>query len=278
MIGSGPIGLEMSQFYLRMGAEVTLIEHADRIAGHEDEDVARALQAAFEAEGMTVRTGLTLESAEACEAGARLRFKGGEALEFTDLFVATGRLGNVEDVGLDSVGLTPERGGTIKVDERLATEVPGLWAAGDIRGGLQLTQTSWDDHRVLLSQLTGDGSRTTRRIIPYAIYTDPELGRVGLSEADAVKQGVAHKVTCYPFARIARAKEDGRTAGFVKIVSDPDGEKVLGAAVLGEQGGELIHLFSMLMSLGAGLSAMREALFAHPTLSEGMQSAAQEGE
>src|SRR5262249_22643303 len=162
----------------RMGAEVTVLEAADRIAGHEDADIAAALRALLESEGIRFHLRRAIARVRKTADGVVVEFGGDAApppLAASHLFVAAGRKPNTDDLGLESVGLAVPRNGIIPVDERLATAVPGLWVGGDIRGGPQFTHTSWDDHRVLLSQLAGDGKRTTKRVVPYAIFTDPEL-------------------------------------------------------------------------------------------------------
>ncbi|MBC7801138.1 MAG: FAD-dependent oxidoreductase [Gemmatimonadaceae bacterium] len=273
MMGSGPIGLELAQFYRRMGSDVVLLERNRHVAPKEDPDVAGVLHDAFEAEGVRIMTGVEAIHAERQGDGVRLHLKSGEVVDGSDVFVATGRRPNTDELGLDSVGLALGDGGVVAVDPRLATSVPGLWAVGDIRGGLQFTHTAWDDHRILLSQLLGDGARTTDRVVPYAVFTEPELGRVGLNEAEAGRLGIDHRVHRYGFDVIAKAKEEGDARGFIKILTDPGGDRLLGAAVLGKDGAELVHLFALLMHTGVGLRAIRDGIYAHPTLSEGLQSA-----
>jgi pyruvate/2-oxoglutarate dehydrogenase complex dihydrolipoamide dehydrogenase (E3) component len=191
----------------------------------------------------------------------------------THLFIATGRKPNTDDLGLETIGLKPSPGGFIAVNERLATPVQGIWAIGDIRGGPLFTHTSWDDYRILDSQLLGDGARTTRRIVPYAMFTDPELGRVGLTETEARESGRKFVVSRFDFSANGKAIETGEMRGFIKLVADAERDELLGAAVLGSAGAELVQLYVTLMNAGARYTAMRDAIYIHPTLAEAAQSA-----
>jgi len=159
------------------------------------------------------------------------------------------------------------------VNERLATSAAGIWAAGDIRGGPMFTHTSWDDYRILASQFLGDGTRTTDRIVPYAVFTDPELGRVGMSERQARESGKNVRVGRFEMRDNGKAREIGETSGFCKVVVDAESEQILGAAVLAAHGGELVHLFVDLMNARARYGVLRDAIHIHPTLAEAMQSA-----
>ncbi|HXS53009.1 MAG TPA: mercuric reductase [Usitatibacter sp.] len=275
VIGGGYIGLEMAQFYRRLGSEVTVLEGGGRVAGHEDEDVAAALQKLLEAEGIRFRLHTRVEKVEG-KRGALTITAGDARLEATHMFVATGRRPNTDDLGLETVGVKTSKHGIVEVDEKLATSVAGIWAAGDIRGGPMFTHTAWDDYRILESQIAGDGSRTTERIVPYAVFTDPELGRVGMTESEARKAG--HRVKIGRFAMKANGKaiEVGETAGFIKVVIDADDDRLLGAAVLATEGAELVHVYVALMNARAPFAAIRDAVFIHPTLAEAVQSAVSE--
>jgi pyruvate/2-oxoglutarate dehydrogenase complex dihydrolipoamide dehydrogenase (E3) component len=161
----------------------------------------------------------------------------------------------------------------VETNERLATNVEGVWAAGDIRGGPMFTHTTWDDYRILSSQITGDGSRTTRRVVPYAIFTDPQVGRVGITEREARKAGNEIRVSHYEMKRNSRAIEFGETEGFIKVVVDAKTKRILGAAVLASEGAELVHVYVDLMNADAPYTVIRDAIYIHPTLAEGIQSA-----
>jgi len=276
VLGGGVIAAEMSQFYARMGSRVTMIARSPQLVPREDPEVASALQQALESEGVTVRLNATIERVTRTGDGLRASVSGQgpeSEIEGTDLFLAIGRRPNTDDLGLEAIQLEVPRDGYLKVDERLATSVPGVWAAGDIRGGPMFTHTSWDDHRVLLSQMAGDRSWTTRRIVPYAIFTDPELGRVGMTEAEARKANVAHEVLHYPMKNNGRAREAGEAQGFIKVLVEPNTHRILGAAALGASAGELIHIYVDLMNADAPATVLRDAIHIHPTLAEAYQSA-----
>jgi pyruvate/2-oxoglutarate dehydrogenase complex dihydrolipoamide dehydrogenase (E3) component len=277
ILGGGYTGLEMAQFYRRMGSRVTVIEEGAEIAAHEDEHVARALRQILESEEIAFRLETSAERVDGDGTGLRLSLttkKKREALVVSHLFVATGRKPNTDDLGLERIGLKPAKDGTIEVTKRLATKVRGVWAAGDVRGGPMFTHTAWDDYRVLASQLAGDCSRTTtQRIVPYAIYTDPQLGRVGMTVSDAKKSGRKIRVGRYELRKNGKAKEIGETEGFIQVVTDARSDRILGAAVLCAEGAELVHLFVDVMNARGRSAAIRDAIHVHPTLAEAVQSA-----
>jgi len=272
MIGGGYIGLEMGQFYRRMGSRVTVIEGSGQVAGHEDEDVATALRERLAAEGIEFRLRTRVARVGRRAGGVTLAL-GGEELGATHVFVATGRRPNTGDLGLETVGVEVSDHGIVKVDERLATNIAGVWAAGDIRGGPMFTHTSWDDYRVLLSQLAGDGARTTDRVVPYAVFTDPELGRVGLTEREARAAGRPVKVARFEMKKNGKAREIGEPEGFIKVVADAETGQLLGAAVLAAEGAEIVHSYIDLMNARAPYQVLRDAVHIHPTLAEAVQSA-----
>jgi pyruvate/2-oxoglutarate dehydrogenase complex dihydrolipoamide dehydrogenase (E3) component len=276
VIGGSYIGLEMAQFYNRMGSRVTVVVgRSDHVAPREDDDVTEALQAIMQEEGVEFVFCERAESVAANDGGLTLTLDGGDSAELnvSQLFVATGRLPNTDDLGLENVGLETSKG-IIEVDERLATSIEGIWAAGDIRGGPMFTHTSWDDHRVLLSQMAGDGSHTTERVVPYAIFTDPELGRVGLTEREAREAGYEVEIMTFDMRREkGKALEIGENKGLIKVVADASDGRILGAAVLTAEGAELAHVYVDLMNAGATLDVLRNAVHIHPTLAEDIQSA-----
>jgi pyruvate/2-oxoglutarate dehydrogenase complex dihydrolipoamide dehydrogenase (E3) component len=283
VLGAGYIGLEMGQFYRRMGSEVTIIDHNPCCIPHEDEEVSQQLQECLEAEGITFRFAVDVQSVEMkpsaeSDTADRLTLKYirngvSEELSATDLFVATGRVPNTDDLGLETVGVNFAEHGFIAVDERLATNVEGIWAAGDIRGGPLFTHTSWDDNRILQSQLLGDGKRTTKRIVPYGIYTDPEVGRVGMTEAEARRSGRPIKTARFEMSRSGKAAEIGETHGFIRVIVDAETDRILGAAVVAAEGAELVHMYIDIMSADAPYTVIRDAIHIHPTLAEAVQSA-----
>ncbi len=275
IIGSGSTGLEMGQFYRGMGSRVTVIDHNNQIANDEDEDVAEVLQRSLAAEEIRFHLQTEVRQVAPNDDGLTLKLEGNAPAEIraSHLFVATGRRPNTDDLGLETVGVEVTEKGYVKVDARLSTNVQGVWAAGDIRGGPMYTHTAWDDYRVLESQIAGDGARTTERIVPYAFFTDPELGRVGLTEREARRAGRRIKVGRYEMKKNGRAAELGDTDGFIKVVVDTDSDHILGAAALAAGGAELIHIIIGVMNARAPAAAIRDAIHVHPTLAEAVQSA-----
>lgn len=275
LLGGGYIAMEMGQFYRRMGSKVTIIERGERILEREDPEVAAALQKILEAEGIAFRTETTVERVEAKEGVTLHTRHSGRAgkLNGSHLFIATGRKPNTDDLGLETVGVLQDEHGYVKVDARLATNREGIWAAGDIRGGPQFTHTSWDDHRILLSQMTGDKSRTTRRHVPYAVFTDPELGRIGLTAAEARKSGKKIRTAQFAMKNNGKASELGETEGFIQVIVDAETDQLLGATLLCTEASELVHIYIDLISAGAPYTVLRDAIHIHPTLAEAVQSA-----
>ena len=275
MVGGSYIGLEMAQFYRRMGSEVVVVESVDQIMEREDSDIATTLQRLLQAEGIAFR--LSSQVKRVSSAGGRLLVQIDSAqeglVEASHVFIATGRKPNTDELGLEAVGVELSEKGIVTTNERLATTVEGIYAAGDIRGGPMFTHTSWDDYRVLESQLAGDGSRTTDRVVPYAVFTDPALGRVGMTEKEAQQAGRRVKVGSFEMSNNGKAAEIGESGGVIKVVIDADDDRLLGAAVLAHEGGELVHTLIDLMNARAPCSVVRDAVYIHPTLAEAVQSA-----
>ena len=276
IIGGGYIGLEMAQFYARMGADVTVLHAGQRIADREDEDVSAELERLLKREGIQVRTLVHIQRVEHGPNGINVTFEQSgqnETLNVSHVFVATGRVMNSDDLGLETIGVKRSNRGAIEVNERLETNVPGIYAAGDVTGGPQFTHVAWDDYRVLESQIVGDGSWTAKRIVPYGLFTDPELGRVGLTEREALERGLDVQVVKFEMQRNGKAREVGEMDGFIKLVVDAKTDRLLGAAVLATEGAELVHTYVTLMNADAPYTVVRDAVFAHPTLQEAIQSA-----
>lgn len=276
MIGGGYIGLEMGQFYRRMGSEVSIVQGAAQIAPHEDADIAEGLRHALEQEGIRFRMNSLVRRVQQSANGIVVGIESGgvqDQIECTDIFVAAGRQPNTGGLGLADIGVRTDKHGLIEANEKLQTSVPGIWVAGDIRGGAMFTHTSWDDFRIIASQMVGDGGRTTQRVIPYAIFTDPELGRVGMTEAEARRAGHAIRVGRFDFKDNGKANEIGEAEGFIKVVVEASSGRLLGAAVLGPQGAELVHLYVGLMNAQVPYTVIEQAIHIHPTLAEALQSA-----
>jgi pyruvate/2-oxoglutarate dehydrogenase complex dihydrolipoamide dehydrogenase (E3) component len=276
-IGGSFVATEMAQFYRRMGSRVTVLEKGPRILAREDEDVAAAVQTLLKSEGIAFRTENLVERIEAKPDGVTLTVRataGVWKLRASHVFVAAGRRPNTDDLGLETVGLRLAKDGTVPVNELLATRVRGIWAAGDVRGGPLFTHTSWDDFRILESQMLGDRSRTTDRIVPYAIFTDPELGRVGMTEREARASGADVRIGRFELWGNGKAREIGEIEGFVKLVVDGKSGRFLGAAVFAHEAAELVHIVVALMNAGAGADVLRDAIHIHPTLAEAVQGTA----
>jgi pyruvate/2-oxoglutarate dehydrogenase complex dihydrolipoamide dehydrogenase (E3) component len=274
VIGGGYIGCEFAQIYRRFGAEVTIVHAGVHLLDREDEDVAAALQETLEAEGIELRLKETAVSVGRRAQRIRLELAGGDSLDGSHLLVATGRQPNTDELGCEVGGIALDAGGYVVVDDHYRTSAEGVFAVGDVTaGGPQFTHASWDDHRILYRLLTGDGLRTRRdRLIPYAVFTDPQLARVGLSEREARERGLRFECATMPFSEVARARETDRTPGLLKVLVDPESTRLLGAAIVGAEAGELIHVFVALLASGISVRALIDAEMVHPAFAEGVQS------
>jgi dihydrolipoamide dehydrogenase len=275
VLGGGYIGCEFGQMFRRFGSNVTIVNRGPHILDREDEDVSEALEEVFRKEGITLRTEVEVVSVARSGTGVRVTLADDSTIDGSHLLVAVGRSPNTENLGCEEGGIALDKRGFIRVDERYRTSAEGVYAVGDVTGGPQFTHTSWDDHRILYDLLEcGNGkTRTARdRLVPYAVFTDPQVARVGLSERDARKQGIAYELASMPFGHIARAIELDETAGIVKILVDPKSERILGATIAGLEAGELIHVFVAMIQAGATARAIVDAEAVHPTLAEGLQS------
>ncbi|MCI0433702.1 MAG: mercuric reductase [Gemmatimonadetes bacterium] len=274
ILGGGYIGCEFGQMFQRFGAAVTIVNRGPHLLDREDGDVSDAIEQVFRAEGIDIRVKREVVRVEpTTPAGVRVTLDDGSTIDGSHLLVAVGRVPNTPDLGCDAAGIELDRRGFIRVDDRYRTSAAGVFAVGDVTGGPQFTHTSWDDHRILYDLLEGRGERTrAARLIPYAVFTDPQVARVGISEREAKQQGIAHEVASMPFGHIARAIELDETAGTIKVLIDPATERILGAAIVGLEAGELIHIFAALMQAGATARAIVDLEAVHPTLAEGVQS------
>jgi pyruvate/2-oxoglutarate dehydrogenase complex dihydrolipoamide dehydrogenase (E3) component len=276
MVGGGFVGLEMGQFYRRLGAQVTVLHRGDHVLPKEDADVAAALQRLLEDEGMRFELRAEATAVECREDGVRLHYEQRgrmKTVSGSHLFVAAGRKPNTDDLGLETVGLAPNEEGFIEVDETLKAKVPGLWVAGDARSGPSYAHSAYDDHRVIAARLTRASLRTAEQVVPYAVFTDPELGRVGMTEYEARRTGQKVEVVVYDMARSRRASELRETRGFIKLVVNGATKQVLGAAVLAYRGAELVHSYLDLINAGLPYRLIGDAIYIHPTLQEAVQGA-----
>jgi pyruvate/2-oxoglutarate dehydrogenase complex dihydrolipoamide dehydrogenase (E3) component len=272
VIGGSYIGLEFAQMYRRFGAEVTVVEMAPRLIAREDEDVSEAVREILTDEGITVRTSATCIGFKPHPDGVAVTVdctSGAPVVVGTHVLLAVGRRPNTDDLGLDNAGVAVNARGYIEVDDRLATTVPGIWALGDCNGRGAFTHTAYNDYEsVAANLLDGAERRVSERLPGYALYIDPPLGRVGLTEAEALKSGRKVLSSKRPMTRVGRAIERGETKGFIKIVADADTKQILGAAVLGVTGDEVIHGVLNMMNAGASYPTLQWAVPVHPTVSE----------
>ncbi|MFO0980971.1 MAG: mercuric reductase [Planctomycetota bacterium] len=277
VLGGGYIGLEFGQMFRRFGSAVTIIQHGAHLLDREDQDVSRAVEDILREDGIEVL--LRAEVARVERAGRRIALvlrTGGarrRRLISDELLVATGRVPNTEELDVAAARLQLDEHGFVRVNQRLETSVKGVFAIGDVKGGPQFTHISWDDYRILEKNLLGRGGASTRgRMVPYTVYVDPQLGRVGLSERDARTAGRKVRVAKMPMAWVARALETDETRGFIKVVVDARTDQILGAAVLGIEGGEIMSAIQIAMMGKLPYAALRDATFAHPTLMEALNN------
>ena len=272
IVGGSYIGLEFGQMYRRFGSQVTIIEMAPRLVRHEDEDVSAAIKDIVEREGVEVR--LNAECISLARHGDEIVAKvdcteGSPEIAGSHLLLAVGRRPNTDDLGLDKAGVCCDERGYIIVDDRLQTTAPGIWALGDCNGKGAFTHTAYNDFEIVAANLLDhDPRRVSERITAYALYTDPPLGRVGMSLADARVSGRRVLAGERPMTRVARAVEKGETQGFMRILVDGDSEEILGASLLGTGCDEAVHAILDLMYAKAPYTVMQRAMHIHPTVSE----------
>jgi len=270
ILGGSYIGLEFGQMFRRFGSRVTVIDHNERVVSREDPEVSEAVQEALQDEGIRFYLNHTIRAASPTDAGVELTLSDDEVLTGTHLLVAAGRVPNTDDLGLEAAGVDTDERGFINVNDRLETNVPGIWAIGDVKGGPAFTHISFDDHLIIFDNLIHGKKRSIEgRVVPYALFTDPELGRVGMTETQARAAGYRLKTGSIPMSRVARAIERDETAGLMKVVIDADTDRILGAAVLGTEGGELVQMLMTLMLADAPWTVLKRAVYIHPTLAEG---------
>jgi pyruvate/2-oxoglutarate dehydrogenase complex dihydrolipoamide dehydrogenase (E3) component len=273
VIGGSYIGLEMGQIFRRLGSEVTVIEPGPRVTAREDEDVSAAVAQMLHDEGLAVHTGVGVASvAREPDGAVCVLLSDGRRLAGSHLLVATGRVPNTDQLGLNSIGLATGPRGYIATNERLETAVQGVWALGDINQRGAFTHTSYHDHEILAANLAGGSRSADARIPTYAMFTDPPLGHVGLYEADArrlvARQGRHITQAVIAMKDVSRAKEESETVGLIKLLVDEDSGLFVGASMLGINADEIIQVIGQLMAAGGGWRGVRDALPVHPTVTE----------
>ncbi|MEO8256911.1 MAG: mercuric reductase [Acidobacteriota bacterium] len=276
VLGGGYVGLEFGQMFRRFGSRVTIIQGAGQLLGREDPDVAEAVAAIMREDGIDVLLNARAERVTGTATRIELTVRRGDATDVvagSHLLVATGRISNADRLNLPAAGIAADRRGYIQVNGRLETSRAGCYALGDITGGPAFTHISYDDFRILRNNLLDNGSATTEgRLVPYTVYIDPQLGRVGMTEAEARAANAAIRVARMPMSKVARAIEVDETRGFMKAIVDPRTDRILGAAVLGLEGGEVMSMLQLAMIGGLPYTALRDAVFAHPTLAESLNN------
>lgn len=272
IVGGSYIGLEFAQMYRRFGARVTIVEMGPRLIGREDPDVSDAIRAILEAEGIAVRTDACCIGFARHDSGVAVTVdctEGAPLVAGSHVLLAVGRRPNTDDLGLDRAGVETDGKGYIKVDDRLATNVDGIWALGDCNGRGGFTHTAWNDYEIVAANLLdGADRRLSQRVPGYALYIDPPLGRVGMTEAQARARGRPLLLSTRPMTQVGRAVEKGETLGFMKLVADAETKRILGAAILGTGGDEAIHGILDMMNADQPLAALQWAVPIHPTVSE----------
>ncbi|WP_176501571.1 FAD-containing oxidoreductase [Sphingomonas sp. HMP9] len=272
VVGGSYIGLEFAQMYRRFGAAVTVVERGERLIAHEDAEVSDAVREILEDEGITVRTDANCVAFARHPDGVAVSVDcraGDPKVIGSHVLLAVGRRPNTDDLGLDLAGIETDAKGYVTVDDMLQTNVPGVWALGDCNGRGAFTHTAYNDFEIVAANLLDRGDRTlSQRLVGYALYIDPPLGRVGMTQAQAAKTGRPILVAKRPMTRVGRAVEKGETTGFMTIVADAETQRILGAAILGTGGDEAIHGILDMMNADQPVSALRWAVPIHPTVSE----------
>jgi len=274
VVGAGYVGVEMSQAMRRFGSEVTLVDRSGRLMSKEDPDVCESLRKLLAEEGIDILLNAQIEQVagkSGDSVSVVLEQNGIEkVLKGSHILVATGRNPNIEGLGLELAGVELTNRGYVKVNERLQTTAPGVWAIGEVAGSPQFTHISIDDFRVVHANLTGGNRVTTGRQVPYCLFTDPELARIGLSETEAEAQGISYRLFKVPMEANLRARTLSETRGFVKALVEADSDRVLGFTAFGVGAGEILAAVQVAMIAGLPYTALRDAVLTHPTLTEGL--------
>jgi pyruvate/2-oxoglutarate dehydrogenase complex dihydrolipoamide dehydrogenase (E3) component len=277
VLGGGTIGVELGQMFSRFGARVTIIESGEQLLRREDSDIARALQAILEGEGLEIRLKTKVKKAQRAGKKIELQLEAGDGsgstLRGTHLLVATGRKPNSDLLSLESAGIATDDDGFIQADEFLETGVPGVFVLGDIKGGPQFTHIAYDDARKLCAHLSENKAGSVLgRFAPYVVFCDPQLGRVGLSEKEARAKKLKFRVAKLKMTETARGEESGQNLGFWKVLVEDGTDRILGAALLSLEGGEIMAVLETAMMSQLPYTTLRDGIFAHPTLAESLNN------
>lgn len=270
VLGGGYVGLELAQAMRRLGSRVTVVERNGGLIHREDADVTAAIEELFRDEGIKVLTGTTVRRVEGMSGeSVRLHVADG-VIEGTHLLVAGGRTPNTDGIGLERAGVETDARGHVKVDERLQTTAEGIWAVGDCAGSPYFTHIAFDDFRVVQANLAGEKRVTTGRQVPFCLFTDPELARVGLSEREAKDRGIGYRLAKIPMAHVLRIHTLSEPRGFMKALIEKDGDRVLGFTAFGVEAGEIMAAVQVVMAAGLPYTVLRDMVLTHPTIAEGL--------
>ncbi|MFC4529950.1 dihydrolipoyl dehydrogenase family protein [Sphaerisporangium dianthi] len=272
VIGGGYVGLEFAQMFASFGSDVTVLDQNARLLPGEDPDVSEVLTGFLREDGVVIHTGVQVERFSGGPGAVTVRLADGREIVGSDVLVAAGREPVTRDLGLAAAGVEVDDLGFVKVDDRLATSAPHTWAVGDVAGSPQFTHVSLDDYRILKANLAGGDRRTTGRLVPWNLFTDPELARVGLTETRARAAGMDVRVAKLPVAAIPRARTMRDTRGLWKAIVDRRSERILGVALLGPESSEVLTVVQTAMLAGLPYTALRDAIIAHPTMAEGLNA------
>ena len=276
VIGGGYVGLEFAQAYRRFGSRVTIFEQGPRLLANQDPDVVDALLQTFASEGIDVIAPveiLSVHGRSGTDVTLTVQTSSGEkTIAGSDILVATGRTPNTTGIGLEVAGVELDQRGYVKVNDRLQTTAPNIWAIGECAGSPQFTHISLDDFRVIRDNLAGIDRTTRGRMIPSCLFTDPQVAHVGRSETEAARQGIAVRVIKLPMAAVLRTRTIDETRGFIKALIEADGDRILGFTMVGPEAGEVMAVVQMAMLAGLCYSALRDAILTHPTMAEGLNS------
>jgi pyruvate/2-oxoglutarate dehydrogenase complex dihydrolipoamide dehydrogenase (E3) component len=274
VLGGGYVGLEFAQMFSRFGSQVTVIQNTAQIVPREDTEVAAELQKSLEAEGITFVLNARTTTVERKNGAVRVAIDqqgGSRAISGSHLLVATGRRPNTGNLLPERAGIATDKNGFIKVNGKLETNVPGIWALGDVKGGPAFTHISYNDYQIVSANLIeGKNLSIENRIVSYCVFTDPELGGVGLTEREAREKGYRLKIGSVPMTRVSRAIERDETAGLMRLIVNAENDRILGATILSSEGGETVHILYTLMLANLPYTLMKRAIYIHPTLAEGL--------
>ncbi|MEU1366572.1 FAD-dependent oxidoreductase [Streptomyces sp. NPDC005803] len=272
VLGGGYVGLEFAQMFAAFGSQVTVLERGPHLLPHEDRDIATALAACLQEDGVELITDASVQEVRREQGTVRILLKDGRTLTADDVLAATGRDPVTRDLGLETAGVRTDDRGFVRVDERLATDAPHTWAVGDVAGSPQFTHVSLDDYRIVKANINGGTRSTVGRLVPWNLFTDPELARVGLTEEEARATGRSIRVAKLPVKAIPRARTLRDTRGLWKAVVDRDSEQILGAALLGPESAEVLSVVQTAMWAEMPFTRLRDGMIAHPTMAEGLNA------